>query len=175
METLLALVVGVLFAAGIYLLLDGNLVRAVFGLVLMSNAANLLFFTAGRVLRGVPPLVPEGMAAPVGAVANPLAQALVLTAIVIGFGLVSFALVLVYRYHRTFGTVEAAGAPVSGAPSGGPPGPASGAEPVPVQPLRVPRLPAPTVSARFRRRESPRSRTPRASASPGSETEVVVR
>jgi multicomponent Na+:H+ antiporter subunit C len=107
MEILLALVVGVLFAAGVYLLLDGNLVRAVFGLVLMSNAANLLFFTAGRVMRGTPPLVPAGMEAPAGVVANPLAQALVLTAIVIGFGLVSFALVLVYRYHRTFDTVEA--------------------------------------------------------------------
>jgi multicomponent Na+:H+ antiporter subunit C len=110
MEALLALVVGVLFAAGVYLLMDGNLVRAVFGLILMSNAANLLFFTAGRVMRGVPPLVPEGMAAPAGVVANPLAQALVLTAIVIGFGLVSFALVLVYRYQRTFGTVEVGGA-----------------------------------------------------------------
>jgi multicomponent Na+:H+ antiporter subunit C len=108
MGTLLALVVGVLFAAGVYLLLDGNLVRAVFGLVLMSNAANLLFFTAGRVMRGTPPLIPVGMEAPEGVVANPLAQALVLTAIVIGFGLISFALVLVYRYHRTFGTVEAA-------------------------------------------------------------------
>jgi multicomponent Na+:H+ antiporter subunit C len=109
MEILLALVVGVLFAAGVYLLLEGNLVRAVFGLILMSNAANLLFFAAGRVMRGTPPLVPEGLEAPAGAVANPLAQALVLTAIVIGFGLVSFALVLVYRYHRTFGTVEPAG------------------------------------------------------------------
>jgi multicomponent Na+:H+ antiporter subunit C len=106
MESLLALVVGVLFAAGIYLLLDGNLVRAVFGLVLMSNAANLLFFTAGRVLRGAPPLIPEGMAAPAGAVANPLAQALVLTAIVIGFGVVALLLVLVFTTATRFRSLD---------------------------------------------------------------------
>jgi multicomponent Na+:H+ antiporter subunit C len=123
METLLALVVGAVFAAGVYLLLDGNLVRAVFGLVLISNAANLLFFTAGRVMRGVPPLVPAGMEAPAGAIPNPLAQALVLTAIVIGFGLVSFAVALVYRYHRTFATVESGSPGEEGGPDAPPPAP----------------------------------------------------
>ena len=60
----------------------------------------------GRVARLAPPLVPAGATAPVEAVANPLPQALVLTAIVIGFGLVSFALVLAYRSFVTLGTVE---------------------------------------------------------------------
>ena len=107
MQTLLALLAGVLFAAGVYLVLRRNLLRMVFGLVLLSNAVNLLVLSMGRVSRVAPPLVPLGGDAPVGAYANPLPQALVLTAIVIGFGLVSFALVLVYRSFVTLGSVEA--------------------------------------------------------------------
>ena len=106
MQTLLVLLAGVLFAAGVYLVLRRNMLRMIFGLVLLSNAVNLLVFAMGRVARLAPPLVPEGAAAPVAAVANPLPQALVLTAIVIGFGLVSFALVLAYRSFVTLGTVE---------------------------------------------------------------------
>lgn len=106
MQTLLVLLAGALFAAGVYLVLRRNLLRMIFGLVLLSNAVNLLVFAMGRVARLAPPLVPEGTAAPVEAVANPLPQALVLTAIVIGFGLVSFALVLAYRSFVTLGTVE---------------------------------------------------------------------
>jgi len=106
MQILLVLLAGVLFAAGVYLVLRRNLLRMIFGLVLLSNAVNLLVFAMGRVARLAPPLVPEGATAPVEAVANPLPQALVLTAIVIGFGLVSFALVLAYRSFVTLGTVE---------------------------------------------------------------------
>jgi multicomponent Na+:H+ antiporter subunit C len=106
MQVLLVLLAGVLFAAGVYLVLRRNLLRMIFGLVLLSNAVNLLVFSMGRVARLAPPLVPAGATAPVEAVANPLPQALVLTAIVIGFGLVSFALVLAYRSFVTLGTVE---------------------------------------------------------------------
>ena len=107
MQLLLALLAGVLFAAGVYLVLRRNLLRMVFGLVLLSNAVNLLVLSMGRVIRVGPPLIPYGAEAPVAAYANPLPQALVLTAIVIGFGLVSFALVLVYRSFVTLGSVEA--------------------------------------------------------------------
>ena len=106
MQLLLALLSGVLFAAGVYLVLSRNLLRMIFGLVLLSNAVNLLVLGMGRVARLDPPLVPVGADAPVGAVANPLPQALVLTAIVIGFGLVSFALVLAYRSFVSLGAVE---------------------------------------------------------------------
>lgn len=106
MQMLLILLAGVLFAAGVYLVLRQNLLRMIFGLVLLSNAVNLLVFAMGRVARLAPPLVPVGADAPVAAVANPLPQALVLTAIVIGFGLVSFALVLAYRSFVTLGTVD---------------------------------------------------------------------
>ncbi|MEM0962960.1 MAG: NADH-quinone oxidoreductase subunit K [Bacteroidota bacterium] len=106
MQLLLALLTGILFAAGVYLVLRRNLLRMIFGIVLLSNAVNLLVLSMGRVVRVGPPLVPLGAEAPVEAYANPVPQALVLTAIVIGFGLVSFALVLAYRSFATLGTVE---------------------------------------------------------------------
>ena len=106
MHTLLALLIGLLFAAGIYLLLRRHLLKLVFGLVLLGNAVNLLVFTMGRVDNTQPPLIPDGEVALTGAFANPLPQALVLTAIVIGFGLVAFALVLLYRSRETLDHVD---------------------------------------------------------------------
>ncbi|MFN2349718.1 MAG: NADH-quinone oxidoreductase subunit K, partial [Thioalkalivibrio sp.] len=70
------------------------------GLVLLSNAANLLIFTTAGMDRGVPPLIAEGMMLPDGPVADPLAQALILTAIVIGFGVLAFAVVLIHRAYE---------------------------------------------------------------------------
>lgn len=106
MEALLALLVGLLVAASVYLMLARHLVRFLFGLVLASNAVNLLLFAAGRVVWGRPPLVPIGADAPLGLVANPLPQALILTAIVIGFGLLSFALVLAVRAYAALETSD---------------------------------------------------------------------
>lgn len=106
MEVVLALIVGAMFAAGIYLMLSRNLLRFLFGLTLVSNAANLSIFTVGRLTPGKPPLIPEGSYAPVGEVANALPQALVLTAIVIGFGLFAFSLVLAIRAYSSLGTLS---------------------------------------------------------------------
>lgn len=106
METLLALLIGVLIATAVYLMLQRSLLRVLFGMILLSNAVNLIIFTAGRVATpATPPLVPLDLAVPPEAVANPLPQALVLTAIVIGFGLVAFALVLVLRGYKDLGTL----------------------------------------------------------------------
>lgn len=107
MQILLALLTGVLVAAGVYLLRRRDLLRMIFGLILLSNAVNLLVFGMGRVGRAAPPLIPEGALLPAAPYANPLPQALVLTALVIGFGLTAFALVLVYRTHLAFGTTAA--------------------------------------------------------------------
>jgi len=106
MESLLAVTVGVMFGCAVYLMLARTMLRFIFGLVLISNAANLTIFTAGRLTEGAPPLIPEGAEGPAGTVANALPQALVLTAIVIGFGLFAFALVLVYRGWTRLGTLE---------------------------------------------------------------------
>ncbi len=96
MEILFAITIGVLVACSVYLMLSNHLLRFIFGLVLISNAANLTIFVAGRLTDGAPPLIPVGADAPEIA-ANALPQALVLTAIVIGFGLFAFAIVLVFR------------------------------------------------------------------------------
>ena len=106
MEAVLAIVIGVLVAASVYLMLDRSMLRFVFGLVLLSNAVNLVIFTAGRLTPISPPLIAPGAVAPEGLVANALPQALVLTAIVIGFGLLAFALALVFRAYQSLGTLQ---------------------------------------------------------------------
>lgn len=100
MEPLMAVVIGVLYATAIYMMLRRSIVKLVIGLMLLSNAANLLIFTSAGLTRGAPPLVPEGLSAPLGEVADPLPQALVLTAIVIAFGVLSFAVVLIRRAYE---------------------------------------------------------------------------
>lgn len=106
MAVLLALLIGVLFAASVYLMLGRNLIRYLFGLVLIGNAANLVIFVAGGLTRAVPALVPAGETVPAETLANALPQALILTAIVIGFGLLAFALVLARRAHDEMETVD---------------------------------------------------------------------
>lgn len=106
MDFVVAVLIGVIVACSIYLMLSRNLVRLVLGLSLLSNAVNLVIFTSGRLSRAVPPLVEEGGLLPPEGYANPLPQALVLTAIVIGFGLLAFALVLTYRAYQDLGTVD---------------------------------------------------------------------
>ena len=106
MEIWLSLAVAVLFGAAAYLLMDRHLVRVLLGVALLGNAVNLALFLAGDLTRGAPPIVPEGEPAPTELVANALPQALVLTAIVIGFGLFAFALALIYRSYRALGTVD---------------------------------------------------------------------
>jgi multicomponent Na+:H+ antiporter subunit C len=104
MEPLLAVVTGCLYAIGIYLLLRRSLIKLVLGLVVLGNASNLLIFTSAWLTRGRPPFVPPGADAPVPPYADPLPQALILTAIVIGFGVVAFTLVLAYRAYQVVGT-----------------------------------------------------------------------
>jgi multicomponent Na+:H+ antiporter subunit C len=101
---LLAVVIGILYAAGLYLVMRRSVVKLVLGLALLGHAANLLIFTVGRLSRAAAPIVPAGAERLVPPHADPVPQALVLTAIVIGFGVQAFALVLVKRAHRETGT-----------------------------------------------------------------------
>jgi multicomponent Na+:H+ antiporter subunit C len=104
METPFAILIGLFFAAAIYLMLSKHTVRILLGIVLLGNAVNLLLFTTGRLTREVPPIIPNGMdALPAGA-ANPLPQALILTAIVISLSFFAFLLVLTYRAYQELGT-----------------------------------------------------------------------
>ena len=103
METAFAVLTGVLVAASIYLMLGRHLVRFVFGLALAANAVNLLIFTAGRLGSPRPALISPGSTEPM---ANALPQALILTAIVIGFALLAFVFVLFYRAYQALGTAD---------------------------------------------------------------------
>jgi multicomponent Na+:H+ antiporter subunit C len=105
-EASLAVLVAALVIGGLYLVLQRNLLRFVFGLLLLSGGVNVLIFTAGRLTRGSPPIVPAGATVPGPDVANALPQAVILTAIVIGFGLTVFALVLLLRAYERLGTVH---------------------------------------------------------------------
>jgi multicomponent Na+:H+ antiporter subunit C len=106
MQTLCALLAGIMVAAGVYLILSRNLIRFIFGLVLVGNAINLLIFTAGRLASRRPPLIPDEITVEPALFANALPQALILTAIVIGFALLSFVFILFYRAYQGLGTVE---------------------------------------------------------------------
>ena len=106
MQTMLAFLIGFMVTVSVYMMLSRNIIRFLFALIIMGNAVNLLIFTCGRLTPTRPPLIPEGAVAPLGEVANALPQALVLTAIVIGFAMVSFILVLYYQTYQTMGTVD---------------------------------------------------------------------
>jgi multicomponent Na+:H+ antiporter subunit C len=94
----------VLYACGVYLMLRRRLAQLIIGLGLMGNGTNLLIFTAGGLTRARAPVIPEAAATITGPFADPVPQSLVLTAIVIGFGVLAFSLVLAHRVHTATGT-----------------------------------------------------------------------
>jgi multicomponent Na+:H+ antiporter subunit C len=104
MHVVLAVVIGGLYAAGLYLMLRRSLAKLIVGLALLTNAVNLLIFTSGGLTRARPPLIPPDATRPTEAFADPLPQALILTAIVIGFGVLAFMMVLAYRAYQVIGT-----------------------------------------------------------------------
>ena len=91
-----ALLIGLLYTVGTYLLLQRTLTRIVLGLGLLGHGANLLLLQAGGAA-GLVPFVSSGSDAAVGRTADPLPQAMVLTAIVITFGVSAFLLAMAYR------------------------------------------------------------------------------
>lgn len=104
MELVLAILVGFLYATGIYMILRRSVVKLIIGLALLGHATNLLIFSIGDLVRGVPPLIPEGAETLSVPFADPIPQALILTAIVIGFGSLAFAIVLIKRVYQRIGT-----------------------------------------------------------------------
>jgi multicomponent Na+:H+ antiporter subunit C len=103
-QFVLAVVLGTLFAIGTFLVLRRDVVRVVWGVTILSQTANVYLVTMGG-LGGSAPLLGHGQADP-ATVTDPLVQALVLTAIVIGFGTTALALVLTYRVYEEHGTID---------------------------------------------------------------------
>lgn len=104
METILAITIGGLYAAGLYMMMRRSIVKLIIGLFLLGHAANLLIFTVSGLTRGQPPLIRPGEQTLTGLFADPVPQALILTAIVIGFGVQAFAVVLIKRAYQAVGT-----------------------------------------------------------------------
>ncbi len=115
MEALIAVVVGVLTALGVWLVLRERTFPVVLGLTLLSYAVNLFLFAMGRLTLGRPPVIAAGASG----YADPLPQALVLTAIVIGFAMTAFLIVLALKARAELGDdrvdAEAPGAGEPGA------------------------------------------------------------
>lgn len=100
MEILMAFVVGILFMTATYLMLSKSLLRIIVGTGLLSHGAHLLILTMGGLKRGAAPLLGENA----DRYTDPLPQALILTAIVISFGVTAFFLVVAYRAYQELGT-----------------------------------------------------------------------
>ncbi len=104
MVILLAITAGVLFAAAIYMILRRSLVKILVGLLLLSYAVNLLLFNSADLIPARPPLLAAGSQQPPTLYADPVPQALILTAIVISFGITAFAVVLMRQVYSTLNT-----------------------------------------------------------------------
>jgi len=99
MEILLCLLTGFLFSCGFYMMLRRNFARLLIGILFLSQAANLVILITAGLGPGTSPIVPKGAETLAASHPDPLPQALVLTAIVIGFGVFAFAIVLLKRAH----------------------------------------------------------------------------
>ncbi len=104
MEVLLCWLVGLLFTVSVYLLLNKNLIRVLFGIILISSSINLLIFIVGRLTFNAPAFIANKVT--YAAIANALPQALILTALVIGFGVATYALILITRTWQELGTMN---------------------------------------------------------------------
>jgi len=120
---LLALTIWITVTAGIYLALSRDVFRCVFGLGILGSAAILVLFASGRLGSVQPAVIPLGETA-MGEVANPLSQALTLTAIVIGFALICFSVVVALRLIQRADTDDTLALRMS--------------EPIPTDPIKPP-------------------------------------
>jgi multicomponent Na+:H+ antiporter subunit C len=103
MEILLAILVGVLYTAGVYMLLRRSILKFIIGIIFLSNATNLLVFLSAGIVPGSPAFLASGEN-DISTFADPLPQALVLTAVVIGLGIVVYLLAVKYRFFNETGS-----------------------------------------------------------------------
>lgn len=102
MELMISILTGFLFAAGLYLLLHKSFMKLVAGVILFGNACNMFLLIAGGLTRNHPAFVSKSMeAVAVDSMADPVPQAFILTAIVIGLGVQAFVIVLLKRIYQT--------------------------------------------------------------------------
>ncbi|MGG3571269.1 Na(+)/H(+) antiporter subunit C [Bacillus gobiensis] len=100
MEILMSIVIGIIFMTATYLMLSKSLLRVIVGTALLSHGVHLLLLTMGGLKRGAAPILDKGTSSYV----DPLPQALILTAIVISFGVTSLLLVMAFRGYQELKT-----------------------------------------------------------------------
>lgn len=106
MDLIFAVAVGLLFAASLYMLLHRHLFKLIVGIMVFGLASNLYVFAIGRLTREQSAIIPGNADVAIEPFADPVPQALILTAIVIGFGLQAFAIVLVKRLYQEADTED---------------------------------------------------------------------
>ncbi|MFC0218466.1 multicomponent K+:H+ antiporter subunit C [Pseudochelatococcus lubricantis] len=104
MEIIIAVAIGVLTGSGLWLLLRPRTFQVIIGLSLLSYATNLFIFGMGRLRGNAPPILKPGTAGDISQLADPVPQALVLTAIVIGFAMTALFLVVLLASRGLTGT-----------------------------------------------------------------------
>ena len=106
MHLLFAFAIAILAGCSLYLILSRHIVRILLGVTMLSAAINLVIFLSGRIVTSVPAVIRAGETSLAADAANPLPQALVLTAIVIGFSLTAFFAALALQTYRSAGSVD---------------------------------------------------------------------
>jgi multicomponent Na+:H+ antiporter subunit C len=104
MELLLIILIGLLYSAGMYMMFRRSMVKLLIGLILLGNGTNILIFLMGDIAKGKPPIIPKDTSVFLEAYADPVPQSLILTAIVISFGLQAFAIILLKRIYLLTGS-----------------------------------------------------------------------
>lgn len=106
MDVLLSIIVGLLYAAGFYMLLNKGMTKMIIGIMVLGYASNLFIFVVARLTRGLPALIQPSDSVMMSEYADPIPQAFILTAIVIGFGIQAFAIVLLRQVYMKTGTAN---------------------------------------------------------------------
>lgn len=104
MDNLLAITIGVIYAVSFYLMLRRSMVKIILGVLVFGQGVNLLIFLSAGLTRSQEAFLGPGYEPPPAPYSDPLPQALILTAIVIGFGVLAFTLALMHRTHRVVGS-----------------------------------------------------------------------
>jgi multicomponent Na+:H+ antiporter subunit C len=106
MILILAILTGSVFAMGIYMILRRSLVKLITGMILLFQAVPLAIFVSGKKVVAGSPIIAEGAKKMTEPVSDPLPQAMILTAIVISFGLLAFSIILINRVYKSLHTED---------------------------------------------------------------------
>ncbi|WPP52156.1 NADH-quinone oxidoreductase subunit K [Catalinimonas niigatensis] len=106
MEIILPVITGFLYAVGLFFMMHRSFIKLIIGIIIFAHASNLFLFVASDIARNAVPFIDPQVEASFGEMADPLPQAMILTAIVIGLGIQAFAIVLLKRVYYVVETSD---------------------------------------------------------------------